>query len=493
MTTEESPSKKQRLTDDSVPIADPIPNDVQKEAIADASNHSPDIFRLTIDCFDEIFEYLSLADVYSVGQTCKRLQKVAGTYYKHNFPAAVKCLAQRKEICLHSHRQNKYTEIPAFAEFVKHVEIHQNVSMVMTFNQVFMMMQPENQQNIHFQQLHAIESRASTTSINRISFVESNFDVVDIQHIRNILAKVEAVDIQKCYLRGDFCQKLLECCTNLKRLNIQNSHIDVHSNRNHDARNQWMHRQYPLLEHFKLILHESIDVDELKEFLEQNPTLCSFSTNSERLCDVCDQLFECSSKLDVLKVKYDAFTDSTTVCDIIKKLHAQGFYKRLHIEVGECDEDCSIGLATLPSLEKLCIKRFMRVHRLSSLTGLKELAILKNVNAIDMDILARLLGGLKRVFLFNASLADILPFIRCSVNLMKIKVYPKDETSFTDGILNLAVLNKEREKLPGARKVMIYVPDKMFLKTKWAVKDGNIDFDFVEMQRYDLYSWGMNE
>lgn len=34
------------------------------------------IFALNIDCFEEIFDYLSLKDVHSFGQTCKALQKV---------------------------------------------------------------------------------------------------------------------------------------------------------------------------------------------------------------------------------------------------------------------------------------------------------------------------------------------------------------------------------------------------------------------------------
>lgn len=35
------------------------------------------IFKLTIDCFDEIFDYLSLQDLSSFGQTCKAMQIVS--------------------------------------------------------------------------------------------------------------------------------------------------------------------------------------------------------------------------------------------------------------------------------------------------------------------------------------------------------------------------------------------------------------------------------
>lgn len=38
---------------------------------------SPDIFKLNINCFEDLFEYLSLQDVIAIGQTCKRLNLVA--------------------------------------------------------------------------------------------------------------------------------------------------------------------------------------------------------------------------------------------------------------------------------------------------------------------------------------------------------------------------------------------------------------------------------
>lgn len=48
----------------------------------------PKIFKLDIDCFNEIFEYLSMEDVHSVGKTCKTMQQVAGEYFRQNCSAA---------------------------------------------------------------------------------------------------------------------------------------------------------------------------------------------------------------------------------------------------------------------------------------------------------------------------------------------------------------------------------------------------------------------
>lgn len=48
----------------------------------------PRIFKLNIDCFDEIFDYLSTEDLLGIGQTCKTMQQVVGEYFKKNYTAA---------------------------------------------------------------------------------------------------------------------------------------------------------------------------------------------------------------------------------------------------------------------------------------------------------------------------------------------------------------------------------------------------------------------
>lgn len=40
-----------------------------------------------IDCLDEIFEWLTLTDLLSISQTCKRLQWAAGDFFRRNYSA----------------------------------------------------------------------------------------------------------------------------------------------------------------------------------------------------------------------------------------------------------------------------------------------------------------------------------------------------------------------------------------------------------------------
>lgn len=42
------------------------------------------IFKLNVNCLNDIFDYLSLHDIQSIGQTCKLLQQAAGEYFQAN-------------------------------------------------------------------------------------------------------------------------------------------------------------------------------------------------------------------------------------------------------------------------------------------------------------------------------------------------------------------------------------------------------------------------
>lgn len=47
----------------------------------------PEMFKLTIHCYHEIFDWLSLNELIAVGSTCKHLQQVAGQFFHSNYAA----------------------------------------------------------------------------------------------------------------------------------------------------------------------------------------------------------------------------------------------------------------------------------------------------------------------------------------------------------------------------------------------------------------------
>lgn len=94
------------------------------------------------------------------------------------------------------------------------------------------------------------------------------------------------------------------------------------------------------------------------------------------------------------------------------------------------------------------------------------------------------LRNLERLHLFRNS-CDILHIIQQLRNLREIKISRFRPTE----ILELDMLDGERGKLAGARKVTIYVPDAVYLATKWATENGTTNFNMIEMKRANSCEW----
>ena len=104
------------------------------------------------------------------------------------------------------------------------------------------------------------------------------------------------------------------------------------------------------------------------------------------------------------------------------------------------------------------------------------------------EAVARNLVNLERIHIGVPTSEAIASFIRHAANLKRIKI---DRGCLMSNIendgLNLAAWNKLREKLPGARKVTIYVPEETYLAAKWTAD--KIDYSLISLQRADSYDW----
>ncbi|XP_055306450.1 uncharacterized protein LOC129570761 [Sitodiplosis mosellana] len=559
---------------------------------------SPKIFKLTIDCFDEIFEYLSLKDLHSFGQTCKTMQKVAGEYFKQNYSAAEKFCAKDGIYTIYSDSESVIDEriwISYFNQSMPCISHH------------FERLDP-----LRYLRSHIDEFK----SIKHICFVSLNLNREKVQFIQKILPKIEVVQIKNGHATGNLHELMLKYCDNLKKIYVQNSDSSF------NGKFEWLLADYPHLSHLELIPNHLHVIEELSEFFTRNPKVQRFSTSGVFLWANRNELVKTKAKLNILEIKSNHFLGyGDSIWDLLKQLHSQGFYKRLFLYTDGVNQDLSIKLASLPNLETLCVRWFSGNYNLTCLTNLKELILLDGLNVADAEILANGLVKLERLYVDKATVEDILPFIRQSAKLNKLKMLPKDEkdseedatpiyynyydyyndedsddesendeqekihaggegksgdkvenqvenkndseirdenrihngdcfsaeekpsnddndgdnidqndgpkaeanmeniagnsnsksnsidnsiahknlddgqddgqlNSFSNGrVLNLVALNKERGKLPNARKVTIYVRDDVFLATKWATKNGDTHLKYIEMKRSDSYEW----
>lgn len=99
-------------------------------SVAGSSNEnqhllSSSIFKLNGHCFDKLFEFLSLKDLHSLGQTCKSMQQMTGEFFTRNYSAAkFNCLSDGIYVVDNKAVNSaEYVPIPGFIQFITWIEI----------------------------------------------------------------------------------------------------------------------------------------------------------------------------------------------------------------------------------------------------------------------------------------------------------------------------------------------------------------------------------
>lgn len=173
--------------------------------------------------------------------------------------------------------------------------------------------------------------------------------------------------------------------------------------------------------------------------------------------------------------------------DFLKTLHARGFYKSLHLKIDDNPEDIDIEhvtniISTLPGLDSWSSFEHSMLIDLSRFANLKELHIATHVlyktdTDFDLDIVAKSLTQLERLSIYGAwDPAFIAPFIRYSNKLKSIKLS-------SHGEIYLFALDEERKKLDGACRIVIYLREEVYLRTKWASR--NVHLSHIELRRIE--------
>lgn len=378
--------------------------DHQSTELINDENCVPKIFKLTIDCFDEIFEYLTLKDLHSFGQTCKAMQRVAGEYFKQNYSAAEKCCAKDGIYTIYSSADDVVNErvwTSYFNQFITSISHH------------FERLDP-----LRYLHSHIDEFR----SIKHICFVSLNLNREKVQFIQKIMPRIEIVQLKNGHIIGNFYELMLKHSENVQKIYMQN--VNCQFNGKYD----WLSIEYPHLQHLELIPSQLHVIEELTEFFVRNPKVQRFSTSGDFLWKNRNEFMKSNANLDILEVKSNHFLGcGDSIWDLLKQLHSLGFYKRLFLHTDGVNQALSIKLASMPNLETVCIRWFSGNHNLIGLTNLKELILLDGLNANDAEILANGLMKLERLYVDKIKIDDIVPFICHSAKLNKIKMIPKDE------------------------------------------------------------------
>lgn len=436
------------------------------------------IFKMNDYCFDEFFDYLSLADLHALSQTCKTMHQMTGSFFKRNYSGAkVVCLSDGIYVIFSDCFKTKCIPIRHFLQFITSIEIGKHIVNIKkpTYPRHHSY---HNDLNIKLKyiKLHADELK----SVKRLTLTNVCVNAKSVSYILDILPNIEMLKLRFSTVIGDLYEVLLKYCVNVQHLQLCRVKLD----------NKWLLRQYEKLERFDLVVNDDnieYKIDELCTFFERNPNVRTFSCDKYTLWSNKDALLNSKLGLDTFELKQHPtlYVPYHVTYDLLRQLHTHGFYKRLNINGSDFCLNPEHHEYFAPLLEKFFIDDCEELIWISNnFIECNEIAICCSFyHNGHHEIFVN--HGEKPNYYFGVDILRIVEYIQQMKNLKRIKFF-----NFTfEAILKLEMLNTEREKLAGARKVTIYVPDAVYLATKWATKNGTTNFSLIEMKRMDSYEW----
>lgn len=207
----------------------------QPQAALDEQSQA-EIFKLKMDHFEELFDWLSVKDLIALGQTCKRMQCIVDYYIRMKYA----------EICLEFNPlRNPRTDIRlnlnGLSSFLKRIVLIRDLS--------------EDARIIHFLTSHIFES-LTEFRFSCIAFTDEGLLL-----IRKFLGQLETIELASAQFENlhqeskDVYESILKFCDNLKTLYIYGKSgtcvVGVD--------NSWLLREYPTLEHLEITVDSGSD------------------------------------------------------------------------------------------------------------------------------------------------------------------------------------------------------------------------------------------
>lgn len=404
------------------------------------------ILKLDVDCFEELFEWLPLADLLALRETCKRLQQIVDYFIRTNYPVVKFGFGRIK---LYNIRNLNY-----------------------------------------FLQMDHVKVKM----IKEVIVKADEITKEDIDIIKGILPQLEGLEIGAGNIRANFYESIIKWCSKLKYLSIRTT---LNNGKKSDKESNWLLHHCPSIEHLKIIIYDDDDEDhseiaELGTFLQLNPNVQTLSITSDLLQENLHCFLGSNIKIDRLNVRIYFWLDIMGgLGDTLNQLYEQGFHKRVHLFIYLINQEDVDKIASIRGLEKIYISKIKDMaFTLPPMPDLRELCFgsPSNLDHVDIDSVSKNLANIERINFEKCKAIAVLPFLRYSPKVKEIKVDKlKEGTYFKNGIIDLSALNKERKALAGTCKVTIYVEEDIFLSTKFAIT--KTEYNMVTLKRSKAVEW----
>lgn len=421
-----------------------------------AVNHLRHFSHFTIGGWSKVFDYLSFRDIIAVSETYKQLHQFGGEYFRRVFHGTP-CHFYGCGPNFDTAELNRSD----FLRFIDTVEINGQAEDLLQFPYV-------NMYDL-------------ITTLQLCFFTATQQDASSFASISN--GNIECIELYRCCFEFDPYENFLKNCPKLQHLRIDNTYFDPISG----GPQRIFGNNFPTLQRLQYTRTDSgPEPPELQGFVELNPGVKCLQLDSSDFWSNRN-LLETSKpahSLDCLVIEMESMEMATVeFANLLKAFYGHGFYKKLHLAVYWVCEDFDYqpffdAIKSLHAFEVLYTQIFNAniVH----LADLRELHLMELDAKIDLMPLALNLNKIERVWI-EGNESHLIPFIRHSKLLKMIVIEIRNENG-----LDLVAVNGERAKLQSTGTVLIGLDENPYLKTKWSVKDANLEW--IELARKETIS-----
>lgn len=276
---------------------------VDNEPASDVPACDTHILDMNDDCIDTICNLLPIDDLCSMGQTCKRLQSIAGDYFQRNYPNNyIRIQSFRRRSVFYMYPDEKYVE--DLKPFIRNVSIqeYKGSACVNYIKTNFC-------ENLREIALHGIHSE------------------LDVSHglqIKDQLKHLESIKFVNCSV-GDIYQILLKHCEHLK-------HIGFDEPIQYNGRVTWDKQTFPTLQSIAYFDEANTNRADIGGFLRRNQQIKTISCKGT---NVQNTVFQKARDLDLLVMCYDSHKDFNSNYKLLKDYSINSQTKRIKVEFGK--------------------------------------------------------------------------------------------------------------------------------------------------------------
>lgn len=439
---------------------------------------------LNADCWEKVFDYLSLKDINSMSQTCKWLKETAGYYVQVHLSGV--CGEIYVDCSKSAYRHYIYLQTNGLTEFI---------------NKLYVRFSKDAR--IKMKKALSAKSFASVKSL-KLDGMSTDLDC-HLDFIKNILGNIETLKIVNIKDRNNCFGQLLQQCPKLRNLHLK-AFCELNST--------WLHKRYPNLENVTIntrTYNPEPRGSDVLTFLMNNANIKRFGIDSDFMWQNRREFAAANVQLDALVIDFSFFRyweQERSMCDdyyfydnddydddddvgfieFVTKLQDRQFYKSLHVRSYYEDERFfnSIAQLNLNTIHVINMHKEINTD-ISQFVNLKELHTpYFNFSDTELETLAKSFVQLEKIYIEMGCVNRLLPFVRYSKHLRFLRVGVVDRPRW---VLDLWKLNSAREMLKNELHgcnpsiVFVYLNEADYLATHWHMK--NVCLELVRLERIE--------